>query len=68
MDTLDKIFTGGTGFSQEDYDLIDEADNLIDQTYEYMGIKKVVSTESKSASNIIIKNGRTRQEEISNTK
>jgi hypothetical protein len=50
------------------YNSIDEADKIIDETYQYMGIKKQFTTKTMIASNIVIKNGRTRTKKVSNGK
>ena len=68
MDSLDKYLFEGIEHDEAEFDMLDEADSLIDETYEYMGVNKVYTIESNSASNIILKNGRTTKETISNSK
>lgn len=54
--------------TEEEYDVIDEADKIIEETYQYMGLKKEVKTTTTSSTNFILKNGKAREEKISNSK
>lgn len=67
METLADHLSKGLDV-EEEYDVIDEADRIIEETYQYMGLKKEVKTTTTSSTNFVLKNGRAREEKVSNSK
>lgn len=67
METLADYLSKGFEVN-EDYDIIDEADKIIEETYQYMGLKKEITTRTMSSTNFVLKNGKAREEEVSNSK
>lgn len=53
---------------KDQYDVIEEADDLIEETYMYMGLKERYTTKNMTTSNFVIKNGKAAEEKISNSK
>lgn len=67
MENLAEHITKNTE-AETAYNLIEEADKLIEETYQYMGLRKEVEAKTMTASNIILKNGKTKSSEVSNFK
>ena len=66
-ENLDKQILEQLGISDQETNIIDEAEDIIEETYSAMGLNKTYTISSSSTKNFIIKNGRTEKEKVSNT-